>query len=77
MDDSPVGPAWRKLAMDGLQASDVVLLAIAGYIGVMALVRLMIGHRDRVAREVAEEVKLQQQRQAMEDSTANVPKKNE
>ena len=61
--------------MDGLQASDIVLLAIAGYIGVMALVRLMIAHRDRVAREVAEEVKHQQQRQAMEESKANAAKK--
>ena len=64
--------------MDGLHASDIVLLAIAGYIGVMALVRLMIGHRDRVAREVADEVKREQHRQAaVEASKASAAKQNE
>ena len=64
--------------MDGLQTSDIVLLAIAGYLGVMALVRLMAAHRDRVAREVAEEVKREQHRQAeLEKAKATAVTKNE
>jgi len=55
--------------MEGLEARDIVLLAIVGYIAVMALVRLMIGHRNRVAREVSEEIRREQQRKAVEEKT--------
>jgi ribosomal silencing factor RsfS len=55
--------------MESLEARDIALLAVAGYIGVMALVRLMIGHRNRVAREIAEEIRREQQRKAGEEKS--------
>jgi hypothetical protein len=56
--------------MDGLETRDIILLAIAGYIAVMALVRLMIGHRNRVTREISEEIRREQQVKAAEEKTA-------
>ena len=56
--------------MDGLETRDIILLAIAGYIAVMALVRLMIGHRNRVTREISEQIRREQQTKAAEEKAA-------
>jgi hypothetical protein len=43
-------------AMDWLTRSDTILLAIAAYVAVMALVRLMQRRRDQLVAEVQQQV---------------------
>lgn len=49
---------------------DLVLLAIAGYVAVIALVRLMLSERNRLARELDQQVEAERARQAAEKRQA-------
>jgi hypothetical protein len=51
--------------MDSLDSRDVVLLAIAGYVALASLVRLMIRHRNAVAIRLRGEVEQERKRQAV------------
>jgi hypothetical protein len=55
--------------MDALNSWDVALFVVAGYIAVVSLVRLMLGRRNNLARQVRDELERQSseaQRQAEE-----------
>jgi hypothetical protein len=59
--------------VDALNSWDVALYAIAGYIAVVSLVRLMLGRRNNLARQVRDELERQRveaERQA-EDAQRN------
>jgi hypothetical protein len=43
--------------MDALNSWDVALFAVAGYIAIVSLVRLMLGRRAALARQLQEELK--------------------
>ncbi len=45
--------------MDALNSWDVALFVVAGYIAVVSLVRLMVGRRDTLTRQVRDEFKRQ------------------
>jgi hypothetical protein len=45
--------------MDALNSWDVALFVVAGYIAVVSLVRLMVGRRDTLTRQVREEFERQ------------------
>lgn len=49
---------------------DLVLLAIAAYVAVMSLVRLMLAERDRLARELDQQVEAERARIAAEKRKA-------
>jgi hypothetical protein len=42
--------------MDALNSWDVALFAVAGYIAIMSLVRLMLGRRSALARQIQEDM---------------------
>ena len=63
--------------MDHLSTADVVLLAIAGYIAVVTLVRLMLQHREQVARHVREQFQREQARQRQEEQRKAKKEKGE
>lgn len=42
---------------------DVLLMALAGYVAVMALIRLMAGHRNAIVRQLRQQMEAQQSRQ--------------
>lgn len=48
--------------MDGW---DWVLLAVAGYVAVSSLVRMMIGHRDQLVARLRAEMEAEKHRQAL------------
>ena len=50
---------------------DWILLAAAGYLAVMALVRLMRGRRDALVEELSARADLEIRRQALEKNTEN------
>ncbi len=57
--------------MDALNSWDVALFAVAGYIAVVSLVRLMLGRRTALARQIQEDLErrekqAEQQRQQSE-----------
>ena len=54
------------VVMESIDSRDIVLLVIAGYVAVMALVRMMNEHRDRVYLEVRAEVDQEKARQKAE-----------
>ena len=45
--------------MDALNSWDVALFAVAGYIAIVSLVRLMLGRRNSLARQVRDELERQ------------------
>ena len=53
--------------MDGMTGGDWVLLAIAAYVAVLSLVRLMLGHRRQALARLNQEVAEQQRRQHEEE----------
>jgi len=55
-------------SMDGW---DVALLAVAGYVAVSSLVRLMIRHRDLLTAKFRQEVKAEQLRKKAEEARQN------
>ena len=46
---------------------DVALLAVVGYVAVMALVRLMTRHRDQVVDELQKQVEAERRRKKAEE----------
>ncbi|MBN1912410.1 MAG: hypothetical protein JW818_22000 [Pirellulales bacterium] len=56
--------------ISGMNGWDVALLAGAGYIAVMALARLMIGHRDALLARFRSQFKAEQERKAKEKKKA-------
>ena len=60
--------------MGNMDGWDVALLAVAGYVAVSVLVRLMTGHRDRLVERLREEMK---QQQAAEEAKAAGPPQGE
>jgi heme exporter protein D len=61
--------------VDALDSWDVALFVVAGYIAVVSLVRLMLGRRNTLARQVRDELERQSseaQRQA-EETEQNRP----
>ena len=52
--------------MGNMDSWDVILLMVAGYVAVMALVRLMIRRRDQMQAEFREEVRKEKKRRAAE-----------
>ena len=58
--------------MDGW---DVALVAIAGYVAIIALVRLMIGRRNQVVEELVEESKRTKRRQSVATPAGPSPEK--
>ena len=61
-------PGWE--IMDGW---DVALIAIAGYVAIIALVRLMIGRRNQVVEELVEESKRTKRRQSVATPAGPAP----
>ena len=65
----------EEAAVDALNSWDVALFVVAGYIAVVSLVRLMLGRRNTLARQVRDELERQSseaQRQA-EETEQNRP----
>ena len=56
--------------MDGW---DLALLAIAGYVAIVALVRLMIRRRDQLVGELVEEAERKKRRQAGQSASPPSP----
>jgi hypothetical protein len=52
----------RVVTMASLTTGDMVILAVAGYIAVVSLVRLMLGRRDQVAARVSEQYRQERRR---------------
>src|SRR5262249_54202227 len=52
----------EDLAMDGLSRWDLVLWIVVGYAAVMALVRMMLNHRDAALRRLRDQVEAQPRR---------------
>ena len=46
---------------------DVALLAVAGYVAVVSLVRLMLRRRDQLLADFREQIQLEKQRKAREE----------
>ena len=59
--------------MQSMDGWDVALLVLAGYVAVVALVRMMLGHREQTARRMRIELENQRRLQAAE--TPAVPGK--
>jgi hypothetical protein len=53
--------------MGNMDGWDVALLAVAGYVAVVTLVRLMIRHRDRVLAEFRRRLKKERLRREAEE----------
>lgn len=53
-----------------MNSGDIILLAVAGYIAVMSLVRLMQQRRDQVYRELESEVERERERKRREEQAA-------
>ncbi len=49
---------------------DLVLLAIAGYVAIIALVRLMLAERNRLAQELDQQIEVERARLAAEKRKA-------
>ncbi|HEX4143810.1 MAG TPA: hypothetical protein VHY91_09780 [Pirellulales bacterium] len=45
--------------MDALNSWDVALFVVAGYIAIVSMVRLMLGRRNRLARQISDELERQ------------------
>jgi hypothetical protein len=56
--------------MEWMTRSDIVLLAIASYVAVMALVRLMKRRRDELVADVQRQVKARRRRPKRQDDDA-------
>ena len=61
--------------MDALNSWDVALFVVAGYIAFVSLVRLMLGRRNSLARQVRDEVERQRDETARkaEETEQNRP----
>jgi hypothetical protein len=57
--------------MDALNSWDVALFVVAGYIAIVSMVRLMLGRRNSLARQVRDE--LERQRSEAELAERNNP----
>lgn len=55
--------------MGSMDAWDVALLAVAAYVAVLALVRLMIRRRDELLEQFRREVKKEKKRKEAEERT--------
>ena len=55
--------------MGSMDGWDVALLALAGYVAVVTLVRLMIRRRDQVLEEFRRKLKKQRQRKQAEEAS--------
>jgi hypothetical protein len=55
--------------------AELILLAIAGYIAAVALVRLMLGERNRLAGELDQQIAAERQKIAAEKKKAEKDKK--
>ena len=53
--------------MEGWNSWEIWSLLIAAYVAVVSLVRLMLAHRDRLARELDEQIVAERQRLALEE----------
>jgi hypothetical protein len=53
--------------MNGFATGDWIVLAVAAYIAVMALARLMLGHRVRVESQLAAQVEAERRRRAADE----------
>jgi hypothetical protein len=52
--------------MQSMDSWDVALLVLAGYVAVVALVRMMLGHREQTARRLRIELDRQERQQDAE-----------
>lgn len=55
--------------MGSMDGWDVALLALAGYVAVVTLVRLMIRRRDQLLEELRRKLKKQRQRKQAEEAS--------
>lgn len=46
---------WKTPWGAGMDGRDIALLAVSGYLAVMSLVRLMLGHRDRLHAQLVQQ----------------------
>jgi hypothetical protein len=61
--------------MDRFDVWDGVLLAIAAYVAVLSLVRMMSSHRRRVTSELEQQIQAEQQRRKQEEKRKKKPEK--
>ena len=54
--------------MANMDGWDVVFLAVAGYVAVSSLVRMMINHRDKLTAKFRQEVRAEQLRKQAESA---------
>jgi hypothetical protein len=60
--------------VDSIDAKDVALLIVAGYLAVMALVRLMLGYREHLVQRFRQEMRRERQaRKAQGNAAAAAP----
>jgi hypothetical protein len=55
--------------MDGLSRWDFVLWIVVAYVAVMAIVRMMLSHRDSVVRKLRDQAAAQQRRKPAAKTT--------
>lgn len=60
--------------MQNMDGWDVALLVLAGYVAVVALVRMMLGHREQSARRLRIELERRQRQQTAETTATTVKK---
>jgi hypothetical protein len=51
--------------MNGMDLWDGVILAVAGYVAVLSLVRLMSTHRKKVSEELQQQIRAEQERKRL------------
>lgn len=57
-------PLPKRAGMETMDRWDVAILALAGYVAVMALVRLMLRRRDHIVGEFRREMEQERERKA-------------
>ncbi|MBX3413203.1 MAG: hypothetical protein KF708_10985 [Pirellulales bacterium] len=61
--------------MQSMDGWDVALLVLAGYVAVVALVRMTLAHREQTAARMRIELERQRRQQALEAKAASAAKK--